>query len=40
MKKSDNTRILLVENIHPVAKEFLEHEGFQVDMISHQLKMN
>jgi D-3-phosphoglycerate dehydrogenase len=27
------TRILLVENIHPVAKERLEREGFRVDLI-------
>jgi D-3-phosphoglycerate dehydrogenase len=30
-----NLRILLVENIHPLAKESLEAEGFHVDMISH-----
>ncbi len=35
MKKADKPSILLVENIHPVAKEFLEHEGYQVDMLSH-----
>lgn len=29
------TRILLVENIHPIAKERLENEGFEVDLISH-----
>ncbi|UOF01279.1 phosphoglycerate dehydrogenase [Bdellovibrio reynosensis] len=28
-------RILLVENIHPVAKETLLSEGFQVDLITH-----
>ncbi|MBY0517841.1 MAG: phosphoglycerate dehydrogenase [Bacteriovoracaceae bacterium] len=28
-------RILLVENIHPVAKKSLESEGFEVDLISH-----
>lgn len=28
-------RILLVENIHPVAKQRLEEEGFDVDLISH-----
>lgn len=34
MKKS-NYRILLVENIHSVAKEKLEAEGYHVDLISH-----
>lgn len=29
------TRILLVENIHTVAKERLEAEGFEVDLIAH-----
>jgi D-3-phosphoglycerate dehydrogenase / 2-oxoglutarate reductase len=28
-------RILLVENIHPIAKEFLAKEGYVVDMLSH-----
>lgn len=28
-------KILLVESIHPVAKERLESEGFEVDLISH-----
>lgn len=28
-------RVLLVENIHAVAKERLEQEGFQVDLVSH-----
>lgn len=28
-------RILLTENIHPVAQEQLEREGFKVDLISH-----
>lgn len=28
-------RILLVENIHPVAKEALEKEGYEVDLLSH-----
>jgi D-3-phosphoglycerate dehydrogenase len=28
-------RILLVESIHPVAKERLEEEGFEVDLVSH-----
>ena len=27
--------ILLVENIHPIAKEFLENYGYQVDLLSH-----
>lgn len=31
----DNIKILLVENIHPVAKERLQEEGFQVDLLSH-----
>jgi D-3-phosphoglycerate dehydrogenase len=29
------TNILLVENVHPVAKERLESEGYKVDLISH-----
>lgn len=29
------TKILLVENIHPMAKKKLEEEGYQVDLISH-----
>lgn len=33
--KNQNLRILLVENIHPVAKERLEAEGFQVELISY-----
>lgn len=33
--KNQNLKILLVENIHPVAKERLEAEGFQVDLISY-----
>lgn len=33
--KDQMPRILLVENIHPVAKEALEKEGFQVDMLTH-----
>ncbi|WP_413290499.1 phosphoglycerate dehydrogenase [Bdellovibrio sp. HCB337] len=32
---SNSVKILLVENIHPVAKERLEEEGFKVDLISH-----
>lgn len=31
----EKIKILLTENIHPVAKEKLEEEGFQVDLISH-----
>lgn len=31
----EKPRILLVENIHTVAKESLESEGFEVDLISH-----
>ena len=31
----DNIKILLVENIHAVAKERLKEEGFEVDLISH-----
>jgi D-3-phosphoglycerate dehydrogenase len=33
--KTYNPRILLVENIHPIAKEKLESEGFQVDLLTH-----
>ena len=33
--KQQKPRILLVENIHPVAKELLELEGFDVDMLTH-----
>jgi len=32
---SKSVRILLVENIHSVAKERLESEGFQVDLLNH-----
>ncbi len=35
MKDQNNSRILLVENIHPVAKEMLEAEGYKVDMLSY-----
>lgn len=35
MTQTQNPSILLVENIHPVAKEFLENEGFTVDLLSH-----
>ncbi len=31
----DKIKILLVEGIHPVAKERLEEEGFHVDLLSH-----
>ncbi len=30
-----DSKILLVENIHPVAKEFLENDGFQIDILSY-----
>jgi D-3-phosphoglycerate dehydrogenase len=33
--KDQKLRILLVENIHPVAKEALEKEGFLVDLLAH-----
>ena len=33
--KDQKPRILLVENIHPVAKEALEKEGFKVDLLTH-----
>lgn len=35
MLNMEPVKILLVENIHPVAKTRLEEEGFHVDMISH-----
>lgn len=35
MNNSTKPSILLVENIHPVAKEFLENEGYHVDLLSH-----
>lgn len=35
MKNQDKPSILLVENIHPVAKEFLEGHGYHVDMLSY-----
>ncbi len=31
----EESRILLVENIHPVAKDILEGEGYKVDLISY-----
>ncbi len=34
-KEMDAIKILLVENIHPVAKTRLEEEGFQVDLKTH-----
>lgn len=33
--KNHTLRILLVENIHPVAKEALEKEGYLVDLLNH-----
>jgi D-3-phosphoglycerate dehydrogenase / 2-oxoglutarate reductase len=35
MKENNKPSILLVENIHPVAKDFLESYGYQVDMLSY-----
>lgn len=35
MKNQNPQKILLVENIHPVAKESLEAEGFLVDTLTH-----
>ena len=35
MNQTDKPKILLVENIHPVAKEFLETEGYEVDLLTH-----
>lgn len=35
MKQDNIPSILLVENIHPIAKEFLESHGYQVDMLSY-----
>jgi D-3-phosphoglycerate dehydrogenase len=35
MKDQNNSRILLVENIHPVAKEMLEAEGYKVDLLTY-----
>jgi D-3-phosphoglycerate dehydrogenase len=35
MKNSDKPSILLVENIHPIAKEFLENDGYHVDLMTH-----
>lgn len=33
--KTESFNILLVENIHPIAKERLEAEGFTVDLLTH-----
>lgn len=35
MKNPVESRILLVENIHSVAKDLLEQEGFQVDLLTY-----
>ncbi|HXH31334.1 MAG TPA: phosphoglycerate dehydrogenase [Bacteriovoracaceae bacterium] len=35
MKDLTKPSILLVEGIHPVAKEFLESEGYHVDLLAH-----
>src|SRR5687767_2138731 len=35
MKNSDKPSILLLENIHPIAKEFLENDGYHVDLMPH-----
>jgi D-3-phosphoglycerate dehydrogenase len=35
MNQLNKPSILLVENIHPIAKEMLESNGYQVDLISH-----
>lgn len=35
MTKTEKPTILLVENIHPVAKEYLEENGFHVDLLSY-----
>ncbi len=35
MKQAQKLSILLVENIHPIAKEFLEQDGFHVDLLTH-----
>jgi D-3-phosphoglycerate dehydrogenase len=35
MKKLGQSRILLVENIHPVAKEILESHGYHVDLLTY-----
>src|SRR5690606_15882195 len=33
--KTESFNILLVENIHPIAQERLEAEGFNVDLLKH-----
>jgi D-3-phosphoglycerate dehydrogenase len=35
MKDQSRPRILLVESIHPVAKEILEGDGYDVDLLTH-----
>ncbi len=35
MKTTTPPRILLVENIHPIAKEYLENEGYAVDLLTY-----
>lgn len=35
MKQINKPSILLVENIHPIAKEILEGQGYHVDLIAH-----
>ena len=35
MNDQNNNKILLVENIHPIAKDMLESHGYQVDMLTH-----
>ncbi|MGE3608389.1 MAG: phosphoglycerate dehydrogenase [Bacteriovoracaceae bacterium] len=35
MNKQNKQTILLVENIHPVAKTFLENDGHKVDLLTH-----
>lgn len=35
MKQTEKPAILLVENIHPVAKEYLEENGYKVDLLTY-----
>jgi D-3-phosphoglycerate dehydrogenase / 2-oxoglutarate reductase len=35
MNNQSKPRILLVENIHPIAKDYLESEGYEVDTLAH-----
>lgn len=35
MQNTSKPRILLLENIHPIAKEFLENDGYDVDLLTH-----